>query len=478
MPATSNPTALYARLVEEPTSIFDACYDDAFRLSAEQVAAIQLNGARKRFAEMRPRIPVLDKLAREQGIESIETIDDVAPLLFAHTVYKSYPMSYLERGQFDKLTRWLNGLTTEDLSGLDASSCKLIDDWVDLLDTRTELRVFHTSGTTGKLGILPRTEREWHQYLTLNANRIRDWRGPNTGPSLLETPRPLIAPTYRFGASAAARGSGYLAQMYAGGDANALFMYPNSRFSADVASLSGRISAAEAQGELGALQISPALLAKRDELVKVERERPAQLKKFFAEAVERFAGQDVYMGAVWTILYDTAAAGLAQGARQVFGKNSVLSTGGGMKGRKLPDNWKEQLIEFLGFDNFYEFYGCSEQMNNCMRCESGNYHVPPTSIPFLLDPKTGTPLPREDGTTGRYASLDLLSTTYWTGLVTGDEVTVGGWKTPCSCGRTGTFLLPDIRRYSDQEGGDDKVLCAGAPAAHDHALSFLNELSE
>ena len=27
-------------------------------------------------------------------------------------------------------------------------------------------------------------------------------------------------------------------------------------------------------------------------------------------------------------------------------------------------------------------------------------------------------------------------------------------------------------------GGDDKVICAGAPAAHDEALNFLTELSE
>ncbi|WP_199577103.1 hypothetical protein [Paraburkholderia xenovorans] len=41
-------------------------------------------------------------MGSEQGIDDIQRIEDVAPLLFAHTVYKSYPMSYLERGQFDR----------------------------------------------------------------------------------------------------------------------------------------------------------------------------------------------------------------------------------------------------------------------------------------------------------------------------------------------------------------------------------------
>jgi len=80
--------------------------------------------------------------------------------------------------------------------------------------------------------------------------------------------------------------------------------------------------------------------------------------------------------------------------------------------------------------------------------------------------------------TGRFASLDLLPSTYWAGLVTGDEITMHGFEKPCKCGRSGPYLLAAIRRYSEKEGGDDKVICAGAPAAHDQALAFLTELSE
>jgi hypothetical protein len=99
-------------------------------------------------------------------------------------------MSYLERSQFNKLTRWLNGLTTQDLSEVDASGVTLIDEWMDLLDAQTELRVFHTSGTTGKLSFLPRTDREWRQNIELSASRIRDWRGPGSGPDMMKNRRP------------------------------------------------------------------------------------------------------------------------------------------------------------------------------------------------------------------------------------------------------------------------------------------------
>src|SRR3546814_4886096 len=73
-------------------------------------------------------LSVLDKLAREQGIEEIRTLEDLAPLLYPHTVYKSYPISYLERARFDKLTKWLGGLTTVDISNVDASGIESIED--------------------------------------------------------------------------------------------------------------------------------------------------------------------------------------------------------------------------------------------------------------------------------------------------------------------------------------------------------------
>jgi hypothetical protein len=117
-------------------------------------------------------------------------------------------------------------------------------------------------------------------------------------------------------------------------------------------------------------------------------------------------------------------------------------------------------------------------MSICWRCERGVYHLPPTLVPFVLDPATGRALPRKDGVTGRFAAFDLMLDTYWSGLVTGDEVTMGGWDEPCGCGRLSTFVLPTIRRYGDLEGGDDRVVCSGAPEAHDRASEFLASLSE
>src|SRR3546814_1659182 len=84
-------------------------------------------------------------------------------LFLPHTAYKSYPLSFLERNRFDALTRWLDGLTAIDLSGVDVSGIDSIDDWLRRLEETTELKVNHTFGTTGKLSFVPRTKEQWRK---------------------------------------------------------------------------------------------------------------------------------------------------------------------------------------------------------------------------------------------------------------------------------------------------------------------------
>lgn len=466
-------SGIFSELVKDPTAYFDACYDDGFRLSRDELEAIHLKGAQRRFAELRQGISALGRLAEEQGIDGIGALDDLVPLLFPHTVYKSYPLSFLERARFDRLTRWLDGLTTVDLSHVDASGIETIDDWIALLERTTELQPNHTFGTTGKLSFIPRVKSHWPRMATLSAHCLRDWNGPNTGPDLLHAHLPVICPSYRRGAGAINRGMEWMIALYAGGEDNALILYPDTYFSADVASLGGRLRAAEARGEQGQLELSPALLARQDEFARQERDRPALMERFFDEAMRRFAGRDVFIFAVWPILFEWAEAGLARGIKNVFGPGSVLTTGGGSKGRQLPPDWREQIFAFLGFERYFEFFGMSELMANCPRCAHGNFHFPPVLIPYVLDPETGRPLPRKDGQTGRLALFDLLADTYWGGFITGDEVTISGWDEPCACGRRGPYLHPAIRRFSERQGGEDKINCAGAPEAHDRAVDFI-----
>ena len=464
-------TQEFEKLMADPQAIIDVPYDSLFRMDAQDVEAFRRHWLIKRFDELRPRIAMLGKLAHEHGIERLEQVDDVLPLLFGHTVYKSYPMSYLEKNRFDRLTKWLAGLVTFDIGHVDASGIECIDDWLDLLDAATPLMVVNSSGTTGKLSFYPRTREQTRLMARLLVNSLRDWPGANSGPDMAAEPRPFVVTGYQYGTGTGQRLSSMTTAMCSGGEV--AYLYPGQRLSADLQSIAGRMRVAESKGELGALDISPALLRRRDEFIQRESSREAAMERLIEEAIERFAGRDVFITAIFGVIFDWSKKGLEKGRRGVFGPGSFLNMGGGAKGQVLPDDWRDTITEFLGFDGIHESYGMTENTAFSLKCAEGNYHLVPTTIPFLLDPKTGAPLPRVDGTTGRYAFFDLIPDTYWAGIITGDKVTMGGWQQPCGCGRAGQYVAPDISRLSAAEGGDDKVLCSGAPEAHDTALEFL-----
>src|ERR1700722_12887565 len=98
---------------------------------------------------------MVSKLAGRQAITRVSEFDDVVPLLFEHTMYKSYPLSLLERRQFDKLTSWVSKLTPLDLSAVDASQCDSIDSWLTALAENAELQISDTRGISGTMSFLP-----------------------------------------------------------------------------------------------------------------------------------------------------------------------------------------------------------------------------------------------------------------------------------------------------------------------------------
>ncbi|MHA2060383.1 MAG: hypothetical protein ACW976_06375 [Candidatus Ranarchaeia archaeon] len=173
-------------------------------------------------------------------------------------------------------------------------------------------------------------------------------------------------------------------------------------------------------------------------------------------------------------LLKAAEAGLEAGNKNIFSDESVLITGGGLKGYPAKDNWPEQLKEFYGIKEFYTLYGMTECTAGFPMCKNGHYHVYPFIIPIILDVDTGKPLPREGVQTGRYGFYDLLAQTYWGGLLTGDKVTIH--YEDCGCGWKGAHLEDNIKRYSElQEDNEDKISCSGSQDAYNEFLDFIAE---
>jgi hypothetical protein len=197
----------------------------------------------------------------------------------------------------------------------------------------------------------------------------------------------------------------------------------------------------------------------------------------FMDRLAELRGQRVMMFGTLSVFYDMAVAAEARGLVGMFAPDSLIAMGGGNKGRDLPDGWEETLFRFLGRP-VRNSYGMTEMSGGALRaCDQGHYHLPPWVIPFLLDPESGEQAPRHGTHRGRFGFFDTMAGSYWGGFLSGDEVTLQwGDEEPCGCGRSGPFLHPAIRRYSDKEGGDDKVTCAGAPEAQDRAIDFLNNM--
>ncbi|WP_340316951.1 phenylacetate--CoA ligase family protein [Rhizorhabdus argentea] len=446
--------------------------EDLHSIPQAELEHIAIDGIRSRFAELRPQLPMLDRLADEQGVTEIFEVNDAAKLLFQHSVYKSYPVSFVEKAQFDRLTKWLGGLTTVDLSQLDLNGIETIDDWIDLLDAETPIRIVHSSGTSGKLSFLPRSTKETDLM-------VQGWRllhedafavlGADA-PKLDEVP--IIYPGYRTAAMAQQRMLNRIVESVFSGDRTMLIALNENRMSADAVSLGGRLQVGSQKGERGEVRLSPTLLARRDELIRSMTEAPNRMADFIAGVAKSHAGRSVAMLSMVGQLYNIAKAATSNGLSRVFSPHSNIMFGGGWKGATPPENWEAAITEFLGVEDLRMGYGMTECIAATRSCEHGHYHLYPFHIPFLLDPVTGHPYPRHGTQTGRLGVFDLGATTYWGGFLSGDKVTLS--YDACACGRTTPTLLKDsISRYTEEEGGDDKINCAGAPEAHENALAYL-----
>lgn len=461
------------RFVTSPAAYFGHSWYAMQHLPAGELAELQLDAMRLRFTELHREIPTLWTMAKEAGVDSIERAEDIVPLLFQHSVYKSYPTALLVRNRFTELTRWLDRLTTHDLSRIDVTDCDSIDSWLDVLDSETDLRVLHSSGTTGTMSFIPRSTKEWDGMFEAFRCGLFQFSDPlGHGGRHDGEYFNLIWPLYRRGRSAIMRVP-EMSMPHLLGSEERLHALRSGRMSSDAMFLAGRLRAAAARGEVDQLEINPALRGRREEFVREQREMADSLPRFVGDVIEELRGERIWLLATWNVLYAIARAALDRGLTEVFAPDSLVTTGGGAKGQVVPDDWEESVRRFVGVDQVQHAYVMSEITALNKMCERGRYHFEPWIVPFVLDAEDGSVLPRVGEHTGRAAVFDLMAETYWGGFITGDEVTAS--FEPCGCGRTTAHLARTIERFSEKQGGDDKITCVAAEDAHRAALEFLTD---
>jgi hypothetical protein len=454
----------------DPGSWGSLPFEAMFSLPQHEVEKAQLAVLARRFETLRPGVAALNNLAMRQGVDRIDGFADAVPVFFDHRVYKSYPLNLIEQRKFDRLTAWLQRLTTHDLASIPLDGVRSVDSWLDRLDEHGML-VCHTTGTSGKLSFLPRSQSEWPGWSSAHFEVFRALIGVD----LRAVQIPAFLTTYRKGHWLGAKLSSLSAGLQPGGDANRHVLY-DFALSSDLLSLAARLQTAEEQGELDQLDIDPEILQQRAQLIERGRSREADVQQWFSQLADEYKGRRVFIGGNSSDLIQLALKGREQGVACEFAPDSMLVTGGGMKSFKdAPADWEQLLKEFFGVARIDSLYGMSECMGFAPRCAHGYYHFLPFTLPIVLDEDFAA-LPRRGVQTGRMALFDLLAETYWGGFISGDRVTVY-WDYACECGWTGPRIDANIARFAELEGvSDDKLTCAGTAQAYGEFMDYVGAI--
>lgn len=427
------------------------CPNSAFDQSDREITALQIQAAQELFETRIEQIPLLRNRAETAGITRINTLDDLIPLLFAHTVYKSYPQSFIDNNRWDRMLQWLQTLSVADVSTVDVTGVKTIDEWLDRLWAAGH-RPLATSGSSGKCSFLNHT-------ISDQENKTRHFKYATGWPFVRAEPNRTVFWLGPINGYNSAIESAQIGRINWGKPGSTYALSEEPLLIADVSRAAAmRKSIAEGSATPDEIQAFESAIALKSEKGMADMRR-------LADTILDHRHEPIMITGLWAqhlmIINRARERGIANGD---FHPQSIIQAGGGIKGVALPDDYQEQVNDFYGDVVRPGAYGMTELAQLMPRCEAGRYHRPPGLIWLVTDEPGERLLSRADAdanglVSGRFAFLDLLYEGRWGGLITGDKVTID-FSEKCACGRHGPTLLDDIARFS-QIGQDDNIGCAG-----------------
>lgn len=429
-----------SKFLDTPGELLFRPASDLESLDRRDREDFQLEAARRKLARQAERIPAVSRLLDGADPARFDSFDAFVPVLFDEDVYKSYDISWVENGNFDLMTQWIDGYTSHDLSRVDMAGCDSLTEWCRRLDEQADIFICHSSGTSGVLSFVPRSQsdRDWVvDNLVWTTRPLFNPHGPNDVTYFSMYPRRQYRITQALYDG--------LEQRYQANPTQALIDFSSPEF----AITQGKLRKAEASGNMEACLKDPIVVSHREEVRRYQRDFPQLIKRWMDNLINNFRGQRIYFQGsfdrAWQITQQFSEAGVT-GA---FHPDSVFSLYGGVKdGSTLPDDWQEQFRRAIGVDeeNIVSGWGMSELTGAALRCSHGMYHFSIQCIPFLLEPNTRVALPRTGTQTGQFAMLEVNSEDCWGGMISGDQGTMY-WDRICGCGRDGPLLDPaTVRR--------------------------------
>ena len=408
-----------------------------------------------RFQQRLRQVPVLAQRAEAEGTTAIRSPEDLIPLLFPHTTYKSYPESLIAKGRWAQLNRWLDSLSTYRVADVDVSGVEDVDGWIERLEQHGHL-VASSSGTSGKGSFLNKTRQDRDASLGdligclsgLGLAPAPHWNVVPVGPETrishhVEVRETIIAGYSRLGAIPIIRGTA------AGG---------HHAYMARLAAM----RRAMADGT-----------AAPDEVAQFEAEAAARQaetdrrQRYYAEHILERRAEPMFFNATFPLLFQLCELLKELGAREgdISGENALMS-GGGLKGMSLPADFQAQIFRLLNIEpsRFLHYYSMQELNLRLPKCLSGRYHVPPQVTLLVLTKEGDALVSVSDGQAeGRAGYFDASVDGRWGGTISGDRIRAEFGH--CPCGRPGPTVFDEITRYSDLPDGD-KITCAGTIDAY------------
>jgi hypothetical protein len=438
------------QLIDEP---------DPFRNAPEDLFELQLAAANERLSQRRRQIKVLDQRAADRGVHRIDRWEDIVPLLFSDATYKSYPQAFIDQKRWDRMTRWLQTLTCEPISGLDFSKIVNIDDWLIELGRHGHY-VMSSSGTSGKNSFLVQNQADMDVAGPLMLQVAR-W----TSAALREA-APHSYAVFVLGPSVAS---------YSGAARSRIFAEAIGR-PGDIHYISDVPQSAQEGTDLARLNRAIAAGTAKPSEIRDFEQRSASRRSQIQSDLSRFVdkmmtrrNEPIAILGLSTTLYQIMEMAKARGYSEgTLHPDSHVSVSGGKKGVDVPPDFNERMIEYFGLtDRIYSNpYGMAELSGACAHLSGrASWALPPWIIPLVLEPSDETLLNPARGAgmaEGRLAFLDLLVDGRWGGLVTGDKVVID--FSPSDLG----LNVPVVRkldRFKDLPG-DDKATCAGTIDAY------------
>lgn len=428
--------------------------NDCYDIAPGELLPLQIEAANERLTGQIDKIGLLKNRADTSDVSEIREPADLVPLLFAHTTYKSYSEGWLTEGQWDRMGRWLNTVSTRPVENVNFDGVDTLDDWIKQLESIGHY-LSCSSGTTGKPAMLSGTEADIAFSAQANAAGIV-WAlnlKPNAERKFFG-----IGPQF-----AAPRENAIRDSMIA---AIAADVEP-FQFGSEPITVGAMVEMIVLRRKIAEGTARPSELAAFEQLA---TKRAAEMTDSSEKAVNALIDardRPIMISGMFGQLYPIAEAVRAEGfSGDDFGGENAMFVAGGLKGAVLPENYREYILETFNVteERMYHMYSMREINSTFPLCRAERYHISPWVMMLPLDVSGENLLDAGEGDLeARAAFMDLSIEGRWGGIISGDKVSVSFAK--CACGHQGPTVAREITRYADLPDGD-KISCAGSIDAY------------